>query len=244
MPLIATIAPVQTDLQTSIRAFLLDLLGPNSVVIAAQPNRVPEPNAVDFVIITPLLFERIATNTDGNADTKFVGSISGSVLTVTSVPIGVIAIGSYVLATGVAALTQILVQTSGIVGGAGNYTVSVPQTVASEVMTAGQKFMTETYFVTVQLDVHSGNDYTSSAWAQIIATAFRDEYATTFFAGLATGATISPLYADDASMQPFINDQNQYEWRWVVVLHLQMDQTVSVPQTYADVISLVPYFVP
>jgi hypothetical protein len=34
--------------------------------------------------------------------------------------------------------------------------------------------------------------------------------------------------------RPFINDQQQYEWRWGLDACLQVNQTVLIPQDYAD----------
>lgn len=46
---------------TVLRSFLLALL-PGIEVIRSQVNRVPEPKAADFVVMTPLLRERLSTN--------------------------------------------------------------------------------------------------------------------------------------------------------------------------------------
>ena len=35
-----------------------------------------------------------------------------------------------------------------------------------------------------------------------------------------------------------INDQQQYEWRWVVEAMLQANQVVSVPQQFADQVTV------
>ena len=64
----------------------------------------------------------------------FTGSISGTTLTVTAVTSGTIGVGSVISGTGITAGTSILAFVSGD-GGAGTYTVSVSQTVASTTIT-------------------------------------------------------------------------------------------------------------
>ena len=212
--------------------------------VAAQPNRVVEPNNPYFVVMSPMAFERFSTNVDGWADCKFTGSIAGAVLTVASVQIGAIVSGAAVIGSGVAANTAILTQLTGPTGGAGTYAVSVSQTVGSETMSAGTKIMTQSAEIDVQLDFHSP-DLVSSDFAQIVSTAFRDEYATTFFAGLSTPLNgVTPLLADDPKQQPFINAENQYEYRWITNCRLQVNQVVSVSQQYADGVTVVLQEVP
>lgn len=243
MPVIKTISPNQSDAQTALAAFLADLFN-GAVIIAAQANRVPEPKSPNFILMSALSYERQATNTDGNADVKLTGSIAGNVLSVSFVTLGTMIPGMPIFGPGVALNTLVGSQLSGTPGGAGTYSVSPAQSVASETLSGGTKIVTTTYIFTCQLDFHSANDYTAGNWAQTFSNLFRDEYATTFFSNLSTGATITPLYSDDAHQRPFTNDQQQYEWRWVVDAKLQVDQTVTIPQTYDDAVTVIPYFVP
>lgn len=245
MPVVTTISPTQSDAQTALGTFLMDILGvPATQIVAAQSNRVPEPKTGNFVVMTAISFERQATNLETQQDVRFTGSISGNVLTVTAVQIGQLAAGLFVVAAGVTAGTTIQQQTGGTPGGAGTYQLSASMTVGSETMSAGSLQETTTYFLTIQLDFHSA-DYTAAQWAQTFATLFRSTYATTFFSGLpAPQNTISPLYATDATQRPFLNAEQQYEWRWVVDAKLQIDQTVTVPQTYADSAQVVLFEVP
>lgn len=235
MPVAISISPIQDDAQAALKAFLIDILAvPATSVVAANPNRVAEPAAGNFIVMSPIRFERQATNNDATADVKFVGSISQSVLTVNSITSGQIVNGLQILGPGVAPNTTIVRQTSGPPGGTGTYQVTGSQSVAQETLSAGSIQVTATYFMTIQVDFHS-TDYTASAWAQTLVTLFRDNYATTFFGALpAPQNAISPLYADDAAMRPFYNAEQQFEWRWVVDVKLQIDQTVTVPQTFAD----------
>lgn len=240
----ATISLTQSNVQAALVAFLQAILPTGTPIISGQGNRVPEPNANAYVVVTPTRIERIGTNVDGADDVRFLGSIAGTVLTVSSVTFGTIAAGQTLFGTGVAAGTTIVAQTGGTPGGAGTYTVAPSQTVGSEVLSTGSENLTEKATVRVQLDFHSG-DLTGSDLARIFTTAFRDEYATNFFAALSAPLNgISPLYADDHNQQPFINENQQYEWRWVVDAMLQADAVLNVPQQYADSVKVVTVNVP
>lgn len=119
----------------------------------------PIPYSISFTIAAPLRFlfnvllvnsPNIPTNattlvqaaviaafTQGIVGTGavFVGSISGSTLTVTSIASGAIAVGQTVTDnTGAVAFGQQILAFGSGTGGTGTYTVSVPQTVASETM--------------------------------------------------------------------------------------------------------------
>jgi hypothetical protein len=45
---------------------------------------------------------------------------------------------------------------------------------------------------------------------------------------------VAPLLADDPRQMPFVNDQQQTEFRWVLDVQLQVNQIVAVPQQFAD----------
>jgi hypothetical protein len=47
-----------------------------------------------------------------------------------------------------------------------------------------------------------------------------------------------PLYADDPRYMPFVNENQQYEWRWVLEACFQVNQTVVVPKQYADAVDV------
>ena len=68
------------------------------------------------------------------ANAVFIGSISGTTLTVTFMQSGTITAGQSLFGIGLSAETVITGQTSGTTGGAGVYTVNVSQTEPSEVM--------------------------------------------------------------------------------------------------------------
>lgn len=231
----AAISPTQDDVQKAVRAFLLTVLPAGVDAIIAIENRVPEPSATSFVVMSPLRMKRLATNVDSSADVKFTGSISGTVLTVTAVAFGAIAVGATVFGVGVTTNTQVIPGGTGT-GGVGTYNVSQSQTVGSETLSSGAMTLTQSTEVTVQLDFYSDAQQiippAASDMAQIVSTALRDEYGVDTFA--AQGFGVVPLYADDPQYVAFVDENQQSEWRWMVEAVLQIHQTVAVPQQYAD----------
>jgi hypothetical protein len=74
------------------------------------------------------------------AQLEFVGSISGTTLTVISVANGTVGVGMIIKGATVAARTKILSQLSGTTGGVGTYQVSISQTVSSETMKGSNEY--------------------------------------------------------------------------------------------------------
>lgn len=119
-------------------------------------------------------------------------------------------------------------------GGVGTYVVSKSQTIGSETLSAGAKVMRQDSKVTVQIDFHSING-SSADMAQTVSTTFRDAFAAKFFSALAPPQnSVAPFYADDPRLMPFLNENQQYEWRWVAEADMQANQIVRVPQQFAD----------
>lgn len=236
------LSPTQSNVQASLAAFLANVTGltPGTTIISGQNNRVPEPAPPVFIVMTPIRFDRLETNLDTYADVKLMGSIAGTVLTVSSIVFGTIVLGSALISVSALANTTVISQTSGTAGGAGTYVVSPSQTVASQIMSCGSQALTQGAEVTVQLDFHSA-DLTAGDLAQAVSTAFRDQFAVDFFGALSpplSGAV--PLYADDPRQMPFLNAEQQYEWRWVLEAHMQVNQVLSVPLEFADVVQVTP----
>jgi hypothetical protein len=228
-----SVAPTQDDITTLLRSFLIDVLPDGTDVILGQINRVPEPRGGQFVVMTPVHILRLGTNFDESGDVKFQGSIAGQIMTVTSfspTSKGTIDVGSPVFGVGVADGTKVTERISGA-GETGTYQVSPSQTIGSEVLSAGRWSATQPAQWTIQLDFH-GADTTAADMAQTVSTLFRDEYATKYFEQ--RSSSIAPFYADDPRQMPFINDQQQYEWRWIVSAVMQVNQKVLVPMQYAD----------
>ena len=239
MPMSLTLAPDESAITTALGAFLngigLICTVPQAAVecVLGQGNRVPEPQGPDYVVTWPLRRDRIATNVDEYQDCTFIGSIADEVMTVSVVTLGAIEAGGPVFGPTVAAGTYVVEQSTGPDGGAGTYSVNIPQNVASGPLAGGTKTITQSISLALQMDVHGPN---SSDNAQLISTLLRDEYGVDAFAAIeATGGTVTPLYTSDPKQVPFVNAEKQFEDRYIVEAVLQCDQSVSnVPQQFFD----------
>lgn len=158
--------------------FLTAILPPGTPIVQGIQNRVSEPANTDYVVMWALYRTRLATNVDTYIDCAFTGTIATNFMTVSTVKLGTIGIGNALFGVGVAPGTTIAGQTSGPIGGSGEYTVSIAQTVASGTLASGIKSSMQSTQMTVQLDVHGPS---SGDNAQIISTLFRDDTATAFF---------------------------------------------------------------
>lgn len=227
-----SVTPTQADVYTTLRSFLTGVLPSNCEVIKGQVNRVPEPRVGNFVVMTEIRQRRLEMNVDEQSDTLFTGSIAGTTLTVSAVDFGTLSIGRPVFGSGVAANTVITALGTGS-GGIGTYTVSPTQTITSRQLAAGARTLTDATEVTIQLDVHGDAAHDNSL---IIVTAMEDEYGVSRFRELATG--IEPLYCSDPRQVPFVNAEDQYEWRWVFEAALQVNATIVVPQQYAGALDV------
>lgn len=59
-----TLDLTQSQTLTVLKAYLQDLTGyPNSAVVQGQPNRIAAPSATNYIVFTPLMRNRLATNT-------------------------------------------------------------------------------------------------------------------------------------------------------------------------------------
>jgi hypothetical protein len=221
--------------------FLQSVCAPSPITVIRQRGetapgqnvQVPEPEADDYVVMSSLSQERLEWNETTFADNMFTASISGTVLTVTDVPRGVVALGALLrdLAQPTKLLPSTVVgpQTSGEPGGAGQYQVSPPQTVLQETMYGGVRSDLAGTKWTVQLDVHGPNSMNN---ARVIETLFFSEVATDFFG--ATGLPIAPLYSGDPHQAPFVNAEQSVEYRWVVDVVMEIGVVVGTPQQFAD----------
>jgi hypothetical protein len=224
--------PTQSSVQAALRSFLLVVLPGGTEVISGEINRVPEPMPGNFVVMTPIRSKRLRTNIDDTNDVKFTGSISGTLMTVTQVQTGAIEVGATVFGVGIADNTIVAgLGTGG--GGIGTYNISPSQTVVSETLSSDAENLEQGSEWTVQLDFHSA-DLSAGDMAATASTLFRDDFAMQQFANQDPNYGVVPLLADDPKQMPFLNAENQYEWRWIVEALLQVNTTVSVPQQYAD----------
>ncbi len=208
---------------------MLAILPAGVEVVAGQDNRVPEPEGADFVVMTPIGRQRLATNIDAYADNAFVGSITETTLTIAEVIAGVLAVGNIIAGANVTIGTVVTALGTGT-GGVGTYTVSPAQTAASGIISAGSQASTQKTKVTVQLDVHGPN---SADNAETIATLFRDPLAVSVF--LASGFDVTPLYTEEPRQIPFINAEQAYETRWVVDAVMQANQVSTAQVAVAPI---------
>lgn len=219
----------EREANIALRSFLLSLLPANTEVVLGQVNRVPEPRNSDFVVFWPLRRERLGTTGTDYLDTEVVGSIAGTVLTVTSVVNGVLTSGLTLYGSGIgpAANTILGGQLTGSLGGTGTYTVSPAQTLSATTIFVGERADMAPTELVVQVDVHgptAGDNVTR------LETLFRSDYGVTAFDGVA----VTPLYADSPKQMPFLNAEQQVETRWTTDLHLQLSAVVRTPQQFAD----------
>lgn len=217
----------------ALRNFLVAILPTGTDVIKGQVNRVPQPTEPNYAIYWMLRRQRIETNVDTYADVKFTASIAATVMTVSAVATGTIQPGASIFGTGIAAGSKVVAQTSGPSGGTGTYTITPSQMLSSRTLSAGSKDIRQATQFAIQIDVHgpaSGDN------AQVISTLMRDEFGVQQFAD--QPSEVVPLYADDPRQGPFINDSQQYEDRWIVEAMLQVNPVVSVPQEFADSITV------
>jgi hypothetical protein len=233
-----TISLTEAQAFTAFRAFLLGVVAPDTEVIRAQVNRVPEPRGADFVLMSPLRQARLATNETTYADNVVVGSITGAVLTVSQVirgdlPPGALLIDSSWPTMNVQPGTIVGVRLTGTVGGSGAFAVSPSQTLGSETLYAGVRMDDAPTEWVVQLDVHGP---TSADNSRVIESLFRSEYATQALED--TGFAVTPLYCDDPREVPFLNTEQQYEFRWSIDCHFQVQQVIGTPQDFATEIEV------
>lgn len=227
-----TVRPTQEEILAALGDFIQGILPTGTEVIVGQTNRVPEPNPGNFVVMWPILRTRLETNIEESVDTSFIASIAGTTMTVTSLLLGEIEVGAQVFGPGVTTDTRITALGTGT-GGVGTYTISPTQTVASKQMASGTLDILQPTQLAVQLDVHGD---VSADNAQIITTLLRDAYGVDALQEL--NSDVFPLFASEPRQIPFKNGEQQYEDRWVVEANLQANQTVVVPQQFADQVTV------
>lgn len=203
--------------------------GPAIPVIKGQTNRVPSPQSADYAVLWPLSQTRLEFNVEAYADNTATGSISGTVLTVTAVQVGAVPIGATLYGTNVTGAPTITAQTGGTPGGAGTYTLSASLTAAPGTIYCGTRAMTQPQDYAVQVDIHGP---AAGQNATLLETQWFSQAGVD--ACIAQGGIIAPLYASNPRQLPFINDQDQWENRWSIDLHLQVNPIVTITQQFAD----------
>ncbi len=229
------IAPVpsQSEVQAAVRSFLTGILPPGTEIIRGLDNRVPEPKASDFVILTPIRRERLATNSHIPADCAFEASVSGNQMTVTRMQLGTILLNAVVFGPGIPDGTTITSQISGPPGGTGTYQLSSASSITQSTLASGTLGYLQKTELTIQCDVHGPNSVDN---VQAISTLWRDDFA---YVSLRSGGfDIAPLYAESPRLIPFQNAEQAWETRWVTELCLQANMIVSPPTQYFTTISV------
>ena len=206
---------------------------PAAQIIQGQVSRVPEPMPTDFIVMWPLMRNRLATNIDDWLDNSFTGSITANVLNVTVVAKGSVVVGLPLYGANIAAGCTIIQQLSGTGGGIGTYSVSTTPDVTSETIYGGEYDATQYTEMVIQCDVHGPN---SGNNAQCISTLIRDMYGVQAFQNVMDG--ITPLYTDDPRQMPFTNAEQQWEDRWIVDVHLQVNIELVLSQQFAATLTV------
>ena len=232
MPFVPTLSITKSLTLTAVRSFLLGVLPPGVEVVKGQINRVPEPAGPDFVVITPMLRNRLGTNFEMYVDDVLVGSIVGAVLTVSSAPhlAAPLAPGVLLIDSGglLAVGTVLGQQLSGSVGGTGTYAVQPSQNFSGTIY-AGSRLDLAPAELTVQVDVHGPN---SEDNVTVIAGLWRSEYGVDSLQ--LTGLDIAPLYEDGPRQAPFLNAEQQVEYRWTLDCHLHVNPVITTPLQFAQ----------
>jgi hypothetical protein len=225
-----TVSPSQSGAMKAMGDFLVKILPAGVEIIQGYDNRVPEPIAQDFVVMMPIMRQRLSTNIDMFVDTCFTASVAGTQMTVSALAYGSIRLGATLFGIGVASGTIISSFGTGT-GGTGTYTLSVDQgTIAAEKMASGEEQILQPIAQAIQCDVHGPN---SAEYSQRISTLFRDSYACEFFAVAAPN--IAPLFTDDPKLIPYDNENQQIEIRWAVSCTMQINELLAgIPQEFAD----------
>jgi len=239
------VVPNEEQIFTVLTSFLKSVL-PGIKTLRGQSNRVPEPPDTNFIVMWPLNRERLDTNVDTYADCVFTASIANSVMNVTAVNLlfpGTIKVGASVWGAGLTPNGVTVASLGTGTGGIGTYNLAgSPPDTSSEVMAAGSEQLQQNMDFQIQLDVHgplSGdNSFT-------IATIFRDDRGVQLFdaacAAINIPVLLAPLYVEDPRQLPFINDQQQYETRYVVVFHIQVNQSLQLPQQFMAEVEVTLY---
>lgn len=216
----AALSYTESDALAALRGFIMSVVPAD--VIRAQVNRVPEPGAPDFVLMTVISRTRLSTNVVAVQDVVIEGSIAGATLTYAATR-GDLRAGVALTGPAAAPGTTVVAVVSPTAA-----TVAPAQD-ATGTFYAGYRTAVAPTQLDVQLDVHGPS---SGDHAQTLATLLRDETATAWFD--ASSVDIQALYASDPRQAPFVNAESQWEERWVVTASLQANVVVQVTQEFAD----------
>ena len=97
----------------------------------------------------------------------------------------------------------------------------------------GQRVVWQPTQVDIQVDVHGPNGAQN---VSVITALFRDLDACDFLQSL--NPNVTALFTSEPQQLAFINEGNQFEDRWSVDLSLQVNFSITRPQTFAAVLSV------
>jgi hypothetical protein len=204
-------------------------------VVRGQVNRVAEPRPGDFIIVQQLRQPRIATNYTTYGDNIIVASIEGNVLTISAMTHAASSLlpGMLILDVGgpLANGTTLGLQLTGTPNGIGTYNVYPPQSVPQETMYIGVRSDIVLTQTALQLDFHGPN---SADNTKIVQGLWRSEYSYDLLQPLG----VAPLYASEPVEAPFINAEQQYEYRWTLDLEMQVNPTILTTQQFFDHVAI------
>jgi hypothetical protein len=201
-------------------------------VVRGEVNRVPEPLVPNFVVMSQLSQPRMTTNIDEYNNNVVLASIAGAVLTVGAVLRGSLTPGAPLTDGTLQQIqvdTTIVSQLTGTPGGIGTYSVAPSQNLASSVLYAGLTSALVPAEWTVQLDFHGPLSADNATRA---AALFRSEYGVDAF--VSSGFDVTPLYCGDPSQRPFINAEQEIEYRWSLDAVMQINPVIGTQLSFAD----------
>lgn len=225
------VALTETKVFEAIRGYLLTRLPPLEIV-RGRDNRVPQPRGPEYVVVTPIMRNRLATTIEITSDIIITASIAGTQMTVTDIDGGALVPGNAIW--GGLPGTRITSFGTGI-GGVGSYTIAPSQTVPPDTLLyAGQMAAQMDTDLGVQIDTYGRQSADNS---QIINTLLRSTDACDYFDR--TGLPLAPLYCDDAiPANPFVPAESQYENRWITTAHFHLVGLVTIEQQFADTVAV------
>ena len=94
---------------------------------------------------------------------------------------------------------------------------------------SGTETVTQGYDYTFQADLYGS---TASDLALTLQSMFRSDLTTAFFEAYGPGLMIEPLYCEDATHNALVNEENQFEERWILRPHFNVAISVAASQQF------------
>jgi hypothetical protein len=208
-------------------------------VIRGQQNRVSQPQAQDFIVISPLRQDKLGWNVSTYQDTVINASITGNLLTVNTILQNQIELQAGLVLIDVGGPlypgTILGPQASGNDGGIGIYNVYPSQNVPNEQMYIGAAQSLIPTQLSTQLDIYGPSSADNAAIIRGL-----------FYSGIAYDILhplgVAPLYTSNPHELAFTDAEQQYEYRWTMDLESQINPVITTTQQFADklIIGAVP----